>query len=127
VKYSLVKDFIGEEIRFSAPINPRFLFYLYTRQTGNWINFLFNESEECFLDNYSLRNTNFKIFPPLLLTHNTSDKDVPYEESLALNHLIKDSKLITVTIKDHDFDKNTDNLITVKLIQETIQFLDQHL
>lgn len=127
LEYNLVKDLIGSKVIYSAPINPRFLLYLYGRQTGKWLNTISNMDVALFLDKYSLRDTDFSQFPPVLLAHNTKDTDVPYEESLALHSKIDNSKLLTFTTEEHDFDKNTQSPNTFKLIKETIQFLDENI
>lgn len=127
VEYKFVKALIGTEAILSAPINPRFLLYLYNRQTGNWLKTLSNITEESFLDKFSLRDADFSKFPPVLLAHNTRDNDVPYEESLTIYNKLKDSALIAFTTDDHDFDKKTDSINTLKLIKETIQFLNENI
>ncbi|MDY0235238.1 MAG: alpha/beta hydrolase [Gudongella sp.] len=126
IEYNSVKNLIQNEIILSAPINPRFLLYLYARQTGNWLKTISDLTTENFLDRYSLLNTNFDHYPPVLLVHNTRDNDVPYEESFILSTRISNSKLITFSTLGHDFDKDTTNINTLKLIKETIQFLDNN-
>ncbi len=127
VKYDSVRSLIEEEYLLSAPVNPRFLIYLNSRQTGTWLRTLSNISEEDFLGKFSLKEADFNQFPPVLLAHSTKDNDVPYDESLILSRKIKNSKLLSFNTPDHDFDKNTDSIDTINLIKETIDFLDSNI
>lgn len=127
IEYDSVKSMVQQEILLSASASPRFLFYLHTRQTGTWLKALSNISTEDFLGKFSLINTDFSRYPPVLLVHNTRDNDVPYEESLLLSRKIEKSRLITFTTEDHDFDEDTSSIDTLKLIKETIEFLDSNI
>ena len=127
VDHQVVKNLEGIQSIFSAPINPRFLIYLYARQTGTWLKTISSTTEEDFLENFSLKNVDFQVFPPVLLAHSKRDTDVPYEESLVLHQRIKNSTLLTFQTEGHDFDKKTDTLHTFKLLKETIRFLDANL
>ena len=127
IKYDTVKQMIGEKLIFTSPANPRFLIYLHARQTGTWIKTLSSKTSREFIEHYSLRKIDFSNFPPVLLAHNIRDTDVPFEESENLHHLIGNSQLLPFTAEDHDFDKNTDSFLTLKLLKATIQFLEQHI
>lgn len=125
VEFKDVKYLIEDEPLLSSPVNPRFLLYLYTRQTGKWWNFISDNNEDDFLKDFSLRDVDLSNYPPVFLAHNTKDNDVPYEESIQLANKIKNVKLFTCTTGDHDFDRNTDSPDTIKLIKETIEFLNE--
>lgn len=127
VDYDSVKNLIQEKPILSSPSNPRFLLYLYTRQKGKWLETLSPISTQAFLEKFSLRDEDFSKYPPVLLAHNTRDNDVPYQESLLLSEKIKQSKLLSFTSPEHDFDKNTASIDTRKLIKETIRFLDENI
>lgn len=125
VEFNDVKGLIEDNPLAHSPVNPRFLLYLYTRQTGKWFQFIGGKNEEEFISNFSLRNKDLSNFPPVFLAHNTEDNDVPYEESLELEKRLKQVKLFTCTTIDHDFDRNTDYQLAKDLIHETIEFLNK--
>ncbi len=124
VEFKDVKNLIEDHPLVQSPVNPRFLLYLYTRQSGKWLEFISGNTEEAFLNEYSLRNVDFSIYPPVFLAHNTRDNDVPYEESIELSKRIKNVKLFTCTTSDHDFDRDTESIHAIKVIDETINFMD---
>ena len=127
LKFKDVEYLIEDNILVQSPVNPRFLLYLYFRQTGKWLEFIGGKNEEEFLEKYSLRNINFSNFPPVFLAHNTKDNDVPYKESIELENRLNGVKLFTCTTEDHDFDRNTDSQLTKNLIHETIEFLNKYI
>ena len=125
INFKDVENLIEDYPLVQSPVNPRFLLYLYSRQTGKWLEFLTNKCEVDFIDEYSLRKVDFNNFPPVYLAHNTNDNDVPYEESIELKNRIKNSELFSCTTVDHDFDRNINDTNTRKLIQNTIAFMDK--
>lgn len=127
LKVSDIQNLIEDGPLVHSPVNPRFLMYLYTRQTGKWLDFISGCNEEEFLSQYSLRDKDLSHFPPVFLAHNTEDNDVPYSESLELEKLIPNSQLFTCTTIDHDFDRNTDSKLAKNLIYKTIAFLNNSL
>lgn len=124
IEFKSVKHLIEDDPIVSSPVNPRFLLYLYARQTGKWLELIGGKNEEEFLSKFSLRNKDLSDFPPVFLAHNTEDNDVPYEESIMLRNKLKDSELFTCTKDSHDFDRDTDDVNTFKLLQKTVVFLD---
>ena len=118
---------LSRETIFSASVNPRFLIYLQARQNGAWLQTISGLTIDVFIKEYSLINTDFTKFPPVLLAHNTKDNDVPYAESLNLHHRIFGSKLISFNTDEHDFDKKTEHIDTQKLLNETIKFLNENM
>lgn len=127
VQFEDIKNLIEEYPLVHSPVNPRFLLYLYTRQTGKWLEFIGGKEEKEFLSNYSLINKDLTNFPPVFLAHNTEDNDVPYEESIELEKRLPNSQLFTCTTIDHDFDRNTNSQLSKDVIHKTIEFLDKSL
>lgn len=126
IKEGSIKNLIQDKMVFSSPVNPRYLLYLYARQTGNWLDMLSDMPIKEFINKYSLDNFNLEDYPPVLLAHSRKDYDVPYEESVELSKRIPASNLLTFNADEHDFDRNTSDQNTIKLIDETISFLDQN-
>ena len=124
IEFNNIKNLIQEVPIVHSPVNPRFLLYLYARQTGKWLEFIGGKNEAEFLLRYSLRKKDLSNFPPVFLAHNTMDNDVPYEESIELEKRLKEVQLFSCTTTDHDFDRNTDSQLAKDLIHETIEFLD---
>jgi acetyl esterase/lipase len=128
--YKLITDCIVTE----ASVEERFLFYVYARQNGVWIeeisgvNPLSNKED---LYPFCPNRNVTKEFPPTLLLHGTKDTDVPYEQSVFMRAaLIKQSveaRLITIPNGDHVFDKNFHEPIVQNALQQVIQFLKAHL
>lgn len=125
VELNDVKNLIEDSPLAQSPVNPRFLLYLYTRQSGKWLQFIGERNEEDFLLKYSLRDEDFSNFPPVFLAHNTKDNDVPFQESIELEKRLKSVKFFTCTTDDHDFDRDTDSQLSKNLIDETIEFLNE--
>ncbi len=125
VEKKIAENLIQNEVILSAPPNPRFLLYLYARQSGAWMKLIWGEDDENkFLEKYSLRNVDFSHYPPVLLAHSKEDNDVPYEESEILSQKIKNSTFIPIDAKVHDFDRDDKSRNTKILVGKTIEFLD---
>jgi acetyl esterase/lipase len=128
--YKLITDRIVTE----ASVEERFLFYVYARQNGVWIEEItgvnpLNNKEDLypFCPN---RNVT-KVFPPTLLLHGTKDADVPYEQSVFMRAaLIKqsvDARLITIPNGEHVFDKDFQDPIVQHALNQVIDFLKTRL
>lgn len=124
IEFMEVKNLIENEPLYQSPVNPRFLIYLYARQTGNWLKLISGNSKIDFSNEYSLMNVDFSNYPPVFLAHNIKDNDVPYEESIELSLRLKDFKLFICTTLDHDFDRDTESIHTIKVINDTITFMN---
>ncbi|WP_419953977.1 alpha/beta hydrolase [Neobacillus niacini] len=142
-KYYRQKDIVSKELAYQlitdkivteASVEERFLFYVYARQNGVWIEEitgvnLVNNKEAMyhFCPNRNVTNE----FPPTLLLHGTKDTDVPYEQSVFMRGaLIKQSveaKLITIPNGEHVFDKNFHDPIVQHALKQVIDFLKNHL
>lgn len=96
--------------------------YVYARQSGKWVSLFSSVSEDEFLTRYSLRFR--ESFPyPLFCAHCTGDKDIPYEEFLALCRKYQPTQY-TAIADTHEFDNDETSPSTKELLQETIAFLD---
>ncbi|MEH6993883.1 alpha/beta hydrolase [Neobacillus drentensis] len=128
--YKLITDRIVTE----ATVEERFLFYVYARQNGVWIEEITGvnplHNKEALYPFCPNRNVT-KEFPPTLLLHGTKDTDVPYEQSVFMRAaLIKHSveaRLITIPNGEHVFDKNFQDPIVQHALTQVIDFLKTHL
>jgi acetyl esterase/lipase len=128
--YKLITDRIVTE----ATVEERFLFYVYARQNGVWIEEITGinplNNKEALYPFCPNRNVT-KEFPPTLLLHGTKDTDVPYEQSVFMRAaLIKQSveaRLITIPNGEHVFDKNFHDPIVQHALTQVIDFLKNHL
>jgi acetyl esterase/lipase len=142
-KYYCQKDIVSKELAYKlitnqiiteASVEERFLFYVYARQNGVWIEEItgvnpLNNKEDLypFCPNRNIT----KEFPPTLLLHGTKDTDVPYEQSVFMRApLIKQSvdvRLITIPNGEHVFDKNFKDPIVQHALNQVTDFLKNHL
>lgn len=122
---SMADSLIQDKKIYSYPVYPRFLLYLYTRQKGNWIDHVWDGSMVDFLKEYSLNDRDLSGYPPTFLAHGRKDPDVPFEESIKLSKLIKNSEFHSFTTDEHDFDRDVNNKNTIELLDKTLAFLDR--
>ncbi|MDQ0973152.1 acetyl esterase/lipase [Neobacillus niacini] len=142
-KYYCQKDIVSKELAYKlitdkilteASVEERFLFYVYARQNGAWIEEItgvnLSNNKEALYQFCPNRNVTNE-FPPTLLLHGTKDSDVPYEQSVFMRGaLIKQSveaRLITIPNGEHVFDKNFEDPIVQHALQQVIDFLKTHL
>jgi acetyl esterase/lipase len=142
-KYYCQKDIVSKKLAYklitdriltAASIEERFLFYVYARQNGVWIEEITGvtllHNKEALHQFCPNRNVT-KEFPPTLLLHGTKDTDVPYEQSVFMRAaIIKQSveaKLITIPNGEHVFDKNFKDPIVQNALKQVIDFLKTHL
>jgi acetyl esterase/lipase len=134
VSKELANKLITNQIITEASVEERFLYYVYARQNGIWIEEItgvnpLNNKEDLypFCPNRNITNE----FPPTLLLHGTKDTDVPYEQSVFMRAaLIKQSvdvRLITIPNGEHVFDKNFKDPIVQHALNQVTDFLKTHL
>ena len=136
--YYLQKDRIPEVlarkqltsiIPTTSPVQERFLFYVYTRQTGRWIQEIHHNDGS--LASLSPIHQIDHQYPPTLLLHGTNDTDVPYEQSVYMRAaLLKkgiSAKLITIPNGDHVFDKDFESPIVQRAYEQVVVFLKTQL
>jgi acetyl esterase/lipase len=142
-KYYCQKDIVSKELAYKlitdriiteASIEERFLFYVYARQNGVWIEEitgvnLLNNKEALYQFSPNLNVT--KEFPPTLLLHGTKDTDVPYEQSVFMRAAIfkqsVEARIITIPKGEHAFDKNFQDPNVQNALKQVIDFLKKHL
>lgn len=96
--------------------------YVHARQTGKWMDLIYTGREKLFYLNSTLRS--FNTFPcPLFCAHSISDPDVPYSEFLALSERFHPKQFIA-PCREHDFDRDSGSQVTLRLLDETIAFLN---
>lgn len=118
-----IKSIHSKTVLYSAPEHPRFLLYLYGRQQGTWFDMVSKQLASNEASPFNLTEDELLAFPPTFLAHNLNDNDVPYEESLIFSRTIPDATLFTAKTSGHNFDQTINNLYTLKLLKETIQFI----
>jgi len=112
----------------------RFIFYLYCRQKGVWVNKV--TGYDTVRDKHKLLNYNpidnlTAEYPSTLLLHGNKDTDVPYEQSVIMNELLKkvgvNSELIIINDVGHEFDRDFNNIDVQNVFKKIIQFLKKHI
>jgi len=124
---------IAEEV-ISEGNNYRFLFYMYCRQSGNWVseitghNTLMQKKRIKDLCPISKVDTHY---PPTLFIHGDKDEDVPYAQSEIMYAELKQeglqSKLIKISGGIHEFEKNMTRNQVKKVYESILEFFKQHL
>ncbi len=130
----LALKLLSNEIISEGPIETRYLYYLYARQHGVWV------QEITGLDPASKQAELLQLcpihqvnpdYPPTLFLHGTMDTDVPYEQSVFMRAALlkKDvsARLITIPDGEHVFDKNFNDPIVQEALGQVIAFLENHL
>lgn len=118
----------------SEVTNDRYLYYLYCRQSGNWIKeisgyntLIQRERIKKFCPFYLIDEN----YPSTLLIHGDSDDDVPVEESIKLSRKLSEfkvnNKLIVLKKRGHEFDININKSGVKDVYESIIQFLDKNL
>lgn len=118
-----IQSIPSETVLYSSSDQPRFLLYLYGRQQGTWFEMVSKQLASNEDSPFKLTEEELLAFPPTLLAHNLNDNDVPYEESLIFSRTIPDATLFTAKTSGHNFDQTINNLYTLKLLKETLQFI----
>jgi acetyl esterase/lipase len=128
-----LKLFLDEEIS-EGPIEERYLFYLYCRQQGVWVNEITGMNpliNKRILHNLCPINHVTEGYPPTLFLHGTMDTDVPYEQSVFMRAaLLKEgvyTRLITIPNGEHVFEKNFHDPIIQDALNQVIEFLKKQL
>lgn len=110
----------------------RFIFYLYCRQQGVWIQEVtgWKPEDERLLQYCPVRHVD-ENYPPTLLLHGDQDTDVPYEQSVLMYEKLKekgvDTELVTIKDADHIFDKNFQDEQVQAAFRKVVDFLHTHL
>ncbi len=113
---------IPSGIHAAGDLNTHYSVYVYARQTGKWIDLIYAGRQKFFYLDYTLRTC--EKFPcPLFCAHSTGDTDVPYSEFLELCNKYQPQRFVA-SHNMHDFDRDTKNPVTMRLMEATLKFLD---
>lgn len=108
-----------------APLDQYYDRYIYARQQGLWKSLIYEGRDKYFYRDYTLRLAD-SLGAPLFAAHSTGDTDVPYEEFRALQAKYHPETMIAVAPL-HDFDRDTEDPFTAKLLEKSVAFMDEHL
>ena len=111
---------IPEGIHADGDLDTHYSVYVYARQQGNWIDLFYEGREKFFYLDYTLRACD-KLPCPLFCAHSTGDTDVPFSEFTELSNKYHAKRFI-VSGTEHDFDRDTENPFTQKVLDETVAF-----
>lgn len=135
VPKQLMDLLVSDHTVTTGDIQNRYAIYVYARQNpGEWVRLItgfdpYLESNRIrhFCPLYNVTNQ----FPPTLLLHGTEDKDVPYEQSVKMDQMLKstgcDSYLITIPNGGHVFDDDWENPAVQLAFNQVINFLNEKL
>lgn len=107
-------------------VYKRFIIYLYARQTGKWLSIFTGEDQIDFLNKYSLKYID-KELPPAFFAYSFKDNDVPFEESVELQKVFKRHSIFTSLVDAHDFDRDEKSIDTIRLLDKTLDFLNENI
>ncbi|MBQ4045749.1 MAG: alpha/beta hydrolase fold domain-containing protein, partial [Lachnospiraceae bacterium] len=116
-------DNLSPVITGKAPLNERYMVYIYARQTGKWKDMIYEGRDKFFYMNFTLRLVD--RFPcPLFAAHSTGDTDVPYAEFTELCAKYETTRFIA-TAETHDFDRNEADVETANVLRKMISWLEK--
>jgi acetyl esterase/lipase len=124
---------VGEKILTSTNRKNgrgRGTFFLYLKQTGQWINAVSGFDPEKDRDKLTpfcpIRNVSPK-YPPTLFLHGTADKDVSVEQSIAMARELKRNgvahKLITIEGGGHGLGRGGDRKLIDQAFERSTEYI----
>jgi acetyl esterase/lipase len=128
----LAMKLVSNKILSEGPVQDRYLFYLYARQQGVWVQEITgiassNDELMRFCPIYHVTGE----YPPTLFLHGTNDTDVPYEQSVFMRAaVIKHGvygRLISIPNGEHAFEKDFHNPVVQNALRQMIEFLKEQL
>lgn len=128
IEYKMVSSLIGTS-PISSPPPHRFLYYLYLRQQGKWMQTLFKTNA---LNDEALKEMSplYKImadYPKTLIIHGKLDQDVPIEAALNVIQRLEafrvPYKSLLIDHAEHDFDTSLDDETTRGVYDAIVQFI----
>jgi acetyl esterase/lipase len=116
-------------------LDDRFQFYVYGRQHGIWpreVTGYDPKNEQIVYDAYEPVNNVSAAYPPTMLLHGKSDKDVPYEQSLQMVEKLERQNVLHEFISaptwGHMFDsEGFEDPAVQDALNKALAFLEQHL
>lgn len=112
------------EIHAAGDLSTHYGVYVYARQTGSWMDLIYEGRQKYFYLDYTLRCQD-KLCCPIFCAHSINDTDVPYSEFLELCNRYH-AKRFVASSSTHDFDRDETSPVTEKLLEATTEFLKQH-
>jgi acetyl esterase/lipase len=128
----LALKLLSDRIISEGPVQERYLFYLYARQHGVWVQEITGipSSNDELMKLCPIYHVT-EEYPPTLFLHGTNDSDVPYEQSVYMRAaLIKNGvygRLITIPNADHVFEKDFHDPVVQDALNQVILFLKTQL
>lgn len=126
----IATSLLSEDVISEGPVEDRYLFYLYARQQGVWVQEItgFDPS----LDREAIQKLSpihlvDEEFPPTLFLHGTADTDVPYEQSAFMRAaLLKKgvtARMVTIPNGEHVFERNISDPMVQDALKQVVEFL----
>ncbi len=116
---------IPSDIHADGPLDTHYSVYVYARQTGKWVDLIYEGREKFFYLDYTLRSCS-KMPCPLFCAHSINDGDVPYAEFIELSNRFS-PQCFTASENMHDFDRIEKSNTTHRLLCSTLDFLENNL
>lgn len=130
---SFARQLVQNRTISEAPIELRYAIYLYCRQQGKWLDYVFDTDSAHWREELKLYQPMMNIdssFPATLLIHGDADQDVPYKESIKMHTALQqagiETELITIPGGKHVFDDDMNNPVVAETYDKVIAFLQQH-
>lgn len=98
------KKISGTALLAEAPLEERFGLYVYARQTGNWGSLIGVDPSNA--EAFSLDEEAQECLPPLFIAASRDDKDVPFQNAVALSEHAASAETYFVDKGGHDFDRD---------------------
>lgn len=98
------KRISGSALLAEAPLEQRFGLYVYARQTGNWGSLIGVDPANA--EAFSLDGEAQRCLPPLFVAASRDDRDVPFQNAVALSEHAAQAETYFVDKGGHDFDRD---------------------
>lgn len=118
------KKMIKNKAFTRGSLPDRYPLYLYSRQTGKWMDLLTNNDKDS-LDQFSLNNEDLELLPPAYIISADQDPDVPTRQSRMMANHIPNSQLVIVKSDEHDFDRTKVVELGIPAYENMINFFDR--
>ena len=116
---------IPSNLHADGDLSTHFSTYVYARQSGKWLDLIYEGRLKFFYPNYTLRT--YPPLPcPLFCAHSTNDTDVPFAEFIELTSHYTAVKYIN-SGSMHDFDRDEAAASTGRLLEATLGFLEANI
>lgn len=116
---------IPSGIHAVGSLDTHYSVYVYARQQGSWADLIYAGRQKYFYLDYTLRACD-RMPCPLFCAHSTGDTDVPYSEFLELCNKYQPKRFVAAH-NMHDFDRDEKSPVTARLLDATVEFMNQKL